>query len=174
MISAWLRLARLLAAAPFQAKISWTGESRVRFRVWPGDLDINLHMNNSRYLAAMDIGRIDLLLRTGLGKAVWRKKLKPVLAGTLVRYRRSLAPFQRYDIRTRLVGWDDKWLFIEHLVENDGEIFCQAVVKGLFVGPGGSLPTRDLMALTGAGAADPPALPRWIADWQAAEAGLRV
>ena len=40
-------------------------ESVVRFRVWPNDLDTNLHMNNGRYLTLMDLGRLDLLLRNG-------------------------------------------------------------------------------------------------------------
>ncbi|WP_298428562.1 thioesterase family protein [Rhodoblastus sp.] len=172
MLSSWLRLAKLLATAPFRRRIGWTGESRLRFRVWPSDLDINLHMNNARYLAAMDIGRIDLLMRTGLGKAAWRGKLKPVLASTLVRYRRSLAPFQSYGLRSRLVGWDEKWLFIEHVVERDGEIFCHAVVKGMFLGPQGGVPTHELLGLVGK-APEAPALPGWIAEWQAAEAGLR-
>lgn len=167
----WLRLAFLLATSPFRSKLGWNDESRLKMRVWPDDLDMNFHMNNARYLAAMDFGRIDLLLRVGLGKYFLRGTLKPVLASSLVRYRRSLKPLQNYELRSRLIGCDDKWLFIEHSVESGGEIFCHAVVKGLFLGPQGKIPTAELLTLAGADSAPPPA-PKWVLDWQAAEAGL--
>jgi len=32
-------------------------ECRVTLRLWPNDLDSNLHMSNSRYLLAIDLGR---------------------------------------------------------------------------------------------------------------------
>lgn len=167
----WLRLATLLATAPLRPKLGWSDESRLKMRVWPDDLDMNLHMNNARYLAAMDLGRIDLLLRVGLGKFFLRGALKPVLASSLVRYRRSLAPFQAYELRSRLIGCDDKWLFIEHSIESGGEVFCHAVVKGLFLGAKGKMSTAELLELAEADVVPPPA-PKWVLDWQAAEAGL--
>jgi acyl-CoA thioesterase FadM len=176
MVGYLLRLLRVALAAPFRPRLDPGGESRLELRVWPDDLDVNLHMNNGRYLTAMDFGRFDLMLRMGLMKDVLRLRLKPVLASSLVRYRRSLAPFQSYVLRSRIVGWDEKWLFIEHVIESKGEIFCQAAVKGLFLGPKGALPTPDLLALAGAAGQKPllpPLLPQWIADWQAAEAGAR-
>lgn len=171
-MTAWLRLAALLATTKHRPKLGWTDESALNMRVWPNDLDLNLHMNNARYLTAMDLGRIDLLMRVGLGKYFITGKLKPVLAASLVRYRRSLKPFQNYRLRSQLIGGDDKWLFIQHIVESDGEIFCQAVVKGLFLGPEGKLPTQQLMALAGA-EGPPPCMPDWARDWQAAESAFQ-
>ena len=70
-------------------------ESVVRFRVWPNDLDTNLHMNNGRYLTLMDLGRLDLLLHNGAVPFVLRNKWYPVLAGTQIRFRRPLNLFRR-------------------------------------------------------------------------------
>jgi acyl-CoA thioesterase FadM len=168
----WLRLIKMAAGAPFREKLSWRDESVLSFRVWPNDLDINLHMNNARYLGVMDIGRFDLAIRCGLARLVWRRKLKPVVASAMVRFRRSLAPFERFTLRSRIVGWDEKWIFIEHNIERGGEMYCQAIVKALFLTRSGAVPTRELLDAVGARV---PAseLPDWIAHWQAAEAGAR-
>ena len=40
-------------------------ESRVAFRVLPTDCDINLHMNNGRYLSFMNLGRLHLVAHLG-------------------------------------------------------------------------------------------------------------
>jgi acyl-CoA thioesterase FadM len=38
----------------------------LNLRVWPNDIDFNLHLNNARYLSVMDYGRIHMLARAGL------------------------------------------------------------------------------------------------------------
>ena len=59
--------ARRPARRPLPARgLGFLDESAIRLRVWPNDLDANLHMNNSRYLLAMDLGRWELVMRTGL------------------------------------------------------------------------------------------------------------
>jgi hypothetical protein len=35
-------------------------------RDWPNDLDVLMHTNNGRYCSAMDLGRVDLVVRAGL------------------------------------------------------------------------------------------------------------
>ena len=62
-------------------------ESRLTFRVLPNDLDLNLHMNNGRYLTFMDLGRVHLLAQNGLLAHIRRACWMPVLAaagGTVV------------------------------------------------------------------------------------------
>ena len=88
----------------FPARRGLLDESIVRFRVWPNDLDTNFHMNNGRYLTLMDLGRLDLLLRNGAIRHVMAQKWYPVLASCLIRFRRPLNLFQRFEIRTRIVA----------------------------------------------------------------------
>lgn len=165
----WFRVLRILITSLLGPRLGLLDESRLEFRVWPFDLDINVHMNNARYLALMDLGRLDIIVRSGLGRLVLRRRLQPVIAGALVRYRRSLLPFERFTLRTRLLGWDEKWLFIEHRLERHGELVCLAVVKGLFLGRDGAVASAELarhLNHHGPG----PALPPWIETWMAAEA----
>ena len=86
-------------------------------RVLPNDLDLNMHLNNGRYLTIMDLGRIDLIVRAGLLPSLIRNRWLPVIGGTLIRYRFSLRPFERFDLTTRIVGWDEKWFQIEQKFE---------------------------------------------------------
>lgn len=146
-------------------------ESVVRFRVWPNDLDTNLHMNNGRYLTLMDLGRLDLLLRNGSVPFVIRNKWYPVLAGTMLRFRRPLNLFQKFEIRTRVVTWDGKWIFLEQRILRRGDVALQAYLKGVFVGPQGSVPITRLLDLMGIRDAPPP-MPPALAAWLAAEEAM--
>jgi hypothetical protein len=52
----WFRVLWLFLSASFRARIAPPfGVSRLSFRVWPHDLDTNLHMNNGRYLTIAPI-----------------------------------------------------------------------------------------------------------------------
>ena len=138
--------------------------SRLRFRVWPTDLDINLHMNNGRYLGVMDLGRLDLAFRTGLGRAMTRNHWKPLVGGLTMRYRRSLELFARYELHTRMLGWDAKWCFLEQRFLKDGELIAEGVVRLLFRGEEGNIPSAEL--LRGIGHDGPsPELPEPVRRW---------
>ena len=60
------RLAVVAARAMIRSNLSALESSNCNFRVLPTDLDVNLHMNNGRFLQIMDLARIDWLLRTGI------------------------------------------------------------------------------------------------------------
>jgi hypothetical protein len=49
-------------------------ETVIHGRCWPNDLDLNWHMNNSRYLRECDFGRISILFETGLWNALLKRK----------------------------------------------------------------------------------------------------
>src|SRR5262249_9464645 len=54
----WLRLLRVGLNLIGKSKVDLLATTRVHLRVWPNDLDFNIHANNARYLALADIGRI--------------------------------------------------------------------------------------------------------------------
>src|SRR5581483_10043363 len=94
----------------------------LRGRVWPQDLDLNFHMNNGRYFSVADVGRIDWWLRTGLWARISERRWHPVAGDSTARFSRSLQPLQRYELNTRLLGWDCKWLFSEHRFISGGAV----------------------------------------------------
>jgi len=147
-------------------------ESVLHLRVLPNDLDFNLHMNNGRYLTLMDLGRIDLTIRGGLLPFIRKNKWAPLLGNCTIRFRRSLAPFQKYTLRTRLMCWDDKWLYMMQSFETaDGKIAALALVRGLFAGSAGTIPPNELLALVGVTQSSPP-VPEAYSSWNHVDEAL--
>jgi acyl-CoA thioesterase FadM len=169
----WLRMMRVLVAACFRPRLTLVEQSVLRFRVLPTDLDFNVHMNNARYLALMDLGRLDLIIRTGLWRIVLSQHWQPVLGGCMVRFRRSLKPFQPFELASHMLAWDDKWIYIEHIIAVDGILACQAVVRGAFVAADGVVAPASVAQAAGF-AGEAPALPAWVAasvsSWREMEA----
>jgi len=160
-----LRMIKVLLAALIGRRLDILGPSVLTFRVWPTDLDINLHMNNGRYLTIMDLGRADLMIRCGLGKVILKRRWMPVLGAATIRYRRSLAPFQRFRLHTRILCWDEKWVFIEHRIESlDGRVAAVAIVKGLFRSPAGLVAPSSILHALGLSRLSPPAPPA-VSAW---------
>ena len=72
-------------------------------RVWPNDIDFNLHLNNARYLSIMDFGRMHLLARTRVLEHVIRSRWTPLVGAVWMTYRRSLPLFSA--LHAQLRGW---------------------------------------------------------------------
>ncbi len=145
----FFRMLRIFVMGLFRPRIDLLDSSELRFLVLPTDLDINVHMTNARYLSFMDLGRTDLLIRAGLLKLMRREKLMPVVGHIDIKYRRSLAPFQRFSLKSRLLCWDEKWLYMEQRLESSKGLHSVAIVRGLFLDRNGSVPTQRLLDYLG-------------------------
>ena len=135
--------------------------SVARFTVLPTDCDLNLHLNAGRFVSFMDVGRMDLLSRTRLIGPLLKRGWRPVMGGIVVRYRRSVLPLQRFDVRSRLVGWDEKWFYVEHIVEHDGVFCAQAYVRTIVRKKNGNATPREVLALLGREELQSPPLPEF-------------
>ncbi|KAJ5766599.1 uncharacterized protein N7511_004215 [Penicillium nucicola] len=90
-----------------------------------GEIDFLGHKSNATYLTDFDSARVyhlSSLFRVGYQKHKTEKRgffpILPVLAGVECSFKRSIRPGQRYDIVTRIIGWDAKWCFvISHFVK---------------------------------------------------------
>lgn len=151
------------------------GESVVRFRVWPNDLDTNLHLTNGRYLTMMDLGRVDLAIRSGLARICLQKHWVPLAGSVHIRYRRGLAPFKLYDLRTRMVCWDQKWFFLEQNFVTGQVVRAQALVKMLFRHGKHNLPPQQVAQVLGASdpAGQSPPMPQHLSLLLAGEDAWR-
>ena len=160
-----IRLWVVLLAALFRPRIRHaTDESVIFLRVWPTDLDLAGHMNNGRYSTIMDLGRLDLLVRRGVLRPLVRHRWRPLVASCVIRFHRSLGPFVRYELRTRLLYWDEKWFFFEQRFQRHDELYARALVKTVVKSRAGTVRPADLLAAIGVDAVAPP-LPDAIAAW---------
>ena len=164
-----------------RSRIDPFGSSVINSRVWPLDLDSNVHMNNGRYLCIMDLGRLDLMVRLGMIKSVLKNKWMPVLSAATIRYRISLNPFQKFKLETRVVWWDDKWFYMEQRFiisggNKDGAVAAIAFVKGSFYDrkEQQTVPTSILVSLMGLTENDTPIEPDYITSWKKSEDDMRI
>ncbi len=159
-----VRFTRVALSTLWRPRLNLLDESAIRLRVWPNDLDLNFHMNNGRYLSMMDLGRLDLFARAGILFPALRRGWMPILGEAKIRFRRSLAPFQSYTLRTRVLAWDDKWFYGEQTFEANGQMAATALIRGLLRGRGGNITPARTIALGGVPIASPP-LPDVFVSW---------
>lgn len=98
--------------------------------VLPSDLDLYLHMNNSKYLREFDLGRTKLSLEGGVGMWLRRHNCFWVVTATSIRFRRELRLFQRFKMVTKFVWWEEDALYLEQrMVKPDGFVAAIMLVK---------------------------------------------
>jgi acyl-CoA thioesterase FadM len=146
-------------------KVDLLATTRVMLRAWPNDLDLNLHVNNGRYLSLADIGRIHWFSRTGLLHVARRERAFPVVGDAVAKFRRDLKIFESVEIHTRLVGWDRRWGFIEHRFVRRGRVIGVVLIRGVFKGPEGPLDPAVLLAAVGHSEPSPE-LPEWVTQFR--------
>ena len=75
-----LRTLWLLIAARRRKPLSIWDAGSLPLRVQLTDIDIAMHVNNGMYLSLMDLGRFDLMVRSGVWKRMRRRGWGPVVA----------------------------------------------------------------------------------------------
>lgn len=160
----YVRLMLLYLRRARAPRVSLWDEVRTPFTVLPTDLDPLMHMNNARYLALLDLGRMDLMLRSGFWKTVTDRGWYPVVTAQTVSYKRSLTLWQRFDLTTRVLGFDDRHVYMHQEFHRRGKVVARAVVQARFLRKGGgTVDPAELVEL--AGGAPDLELPHWIAGW---------
>jgi len=133
--------------------------------VLPNDLDALLHVNNGVYLTLMDLGRVDLLLRSDAYGEIRKKGWYPVAAAETIRFKRSLKLFQRFTIRTSVIGWDERSVYLEQQFISKDKLVAKAVVDARFLKKsGGNVMPIELLAHLNI-EQNPPVIPEWVATW---------
>lgn len=148
--------------------------------VLPNDLDLNFHVNNGRYLTLMDLGRVDMFIRSGLLAAARRNGWHPVIAAGKIRFRHEMRLFQRFVIETRIVYWSDATVVMEHRCVIDhpkyGETAAAvALMRGGFYDRKAKafVPIAKMLAAAGLEHADSPPPNEEVAAFLAAEDALK-
>jgi acyl-CoA thioesterase FadM len=160
-----VRTAKVALAALGRPPLKLGDTSRISLRVWPGDLDLYLHMNNGRYLSLMDLGRLDFIIRVGLLPFMRRQGWRPLLAAATTRFWRSLKPFQRFEMETKVVWWDEKWIYLEQEMLHEGHLAAQGMMKMVIKSPQGTVAPPQAARALGAHPVPAPAPPPGLADW---------
>lgn len=163
----FLQLLLLSIRASRGASCGLLDVGRLNLWVRPTDLDALGHMNNGIYFSIMDLGRVDLVIRSGMAEALKPHGVYAVAAQESMTFRKSLNPFQKYVLETRLAGLDERGAYMDQRFVVDGDIYAQAMVRARFLRKsGGTVSMDELQQMLGV---EPGSLnldvPQWALDW---------
>lgn len=162
----WLRLIWAHLSWRFRPTLSVSDVGVRSFLVWPTDIDIFLHMNNGIYLTLLDLARYDLMKRSNAWQKLKKLKVHPVVVQETITFRKSLTPWLRFDVETKILGWDEKAFFIGQRFVVDKEIYAEAVVKLRFLkSPKGTPSPAEVNQMLGGWPKVEPVLPEWVLHW---------
>lgn len=97
------------------------------------EIDYNFHKSNSTYFADLDESRTALVTKllvpgfkfgaSNLEKEGHKGRLSVILGSVHTSFHREIKPYELFEVRSRLLGWDQKWLVI-------GSFFIRPATKG--------------------------------------------
>ena len=160
-----LRTLRLLVTSRRRPPLGLWDASSLPLRVLPTDIDIALHVNNGMYFSLMDLGRFDLMVRSGAWDRMRARGWSPVVSLETIAFRRSLTLWQRYSIETRIIGTDEKAIFFEQRMVSRGEVYARAYIATRLVSRSGPVSNEEIFAEVG----EPPAdlvRPEFLHAWR--------
>ncbi|PGH33098.1 hypothetical protein GX50_04081 [[Emmonsia] crescens] len=97
------------------------------------ETDYNLHKSNSTYFSDLDISRTALVTNVctpgleicrreldkeiddsngGKGKKKYPGKIAVLLGSVYCSFKKEIPPYERYEMQSRIAGWDEKWLYV--------------------------------------------------------------
>lgn len=120
--------------------------SHLSLRVMPNDLDLNLHMNNGRYLSICDLNRVDLFIRSGLLQAMIKRRWIAVIAEQTIKYKKPLSLFERYDVILEVTHWDDKYFYMTHTFSNSERVIAEGTARGAVKSRSGVVSPAEVIA----------------------------
>lgn len=160
----WFRLMLMLLRRPWRKAVNGLETTVVKMRVWPLDLDFNRHVTNGRYFTMADVGRMDYVLRSGAFRVALRHKAAPIVGDVWGKFRRELRLFEAFEIHSRMLGWDDKWVFMEHSFVRNGRVLGVVIMRGVFRSAKGLVHPQEFVREMNLNPQSPE-LPQWLKDW---------
>ncbi|MDH2916034.1 MAG: thioesterase family protein [Gallionella sp.] len=143
-----LRLLLLVLSSLWKKPLGVLDESILSLTVLPNDIDIT-KISNDRYIALMDLGRMDLAFRCGLLRLMLRNRWAPLTTFNTIRFRYPLKVFQRYQLKTRVVWWDDEFLYFEQTFTRKGRVLATGHLRATLLGPNGPVPPKEIIDAIG-------------------------
>lgn len=137
-------------------------------RCWPWDLDFFFELNNGRTLTFFDLGRVVLAARVGLIDLMKQQRWGLTVAGSSVRYRQRVRMFDTLEMRSRCIGWDDRFIYIEQSMWRGDQCTSHALLRTALTDANGIVTTDRVLAAMGVNIGSAP-LPAWVETWVASE-----
>lgn len=163
-----IRIAKEMAKFRNTARLGLFDPHVSHHRCWPNDIDPWMELNNGRTLTLYDMGRVVLFRRTGVSALMRARGWGGTVAGSTVRYRRRVRMFDRIEMRSRVLGWDTRFLYVEQSMWKGLTCTSHVLLRTAVVSADGMIPMKEAAAALDVEASPP--LPDWVTAWIGAEA----
>ncbi|MFT5135072.1 MAG: hypothetical protein ACI9XU_000935 [Arenicella sp.] len=124
-----IRLLWLILCGFFQNRLTILDTSTVHLRVLFNDTDIR-KVSGDRYFALGDLGWGSLYIRWGAFNRVLKGECAPVGQVMTLNAREPLWLMQKFKIETKVLWWDQRWLYFEQRYIHQGKVKVVGVGKG--------------------------------------------
>ena len=161
----YLRLTRVLISKRFQSKLNFHSRDSdtIPMMVWPQDIDPFLELNNGRYVTLLDLGRYGYGTRVDINGFLKKNQWSLTITGTYNEYRHRLRLFQRFELKTNIIGYDSNWFYFFQKIERNGKTHMASVVKYAFTSKKGIVKPEEVVKAMGE-PYDPNQLPKWVTE----------
>ncbi len=149
-----LRLLFLLLSSFWKKPLGILDESVLNLTVLPNDIDV-WKISDDRYFALLDLGRMDVVIRTGVLRLMWKNKWGPLVTFNTIRFRHPLKVFQRYQLKTKVVWWDDTTFYWRQTFERKGRVLATGYVCGTPLSFHGQVSPQNILDQLGQSASKP-------------------
>lgn len=131
----FFRFLRIFLPAFFsRARTSLLDLHIIRSAVWLGDQDPMGHMTNSRYSSFTDLAIMNYMGRTGALKAFRKRGWLPIIQYESFAYLRMLRYPQKFEVHTRLVGWQETQMIFQHTFLSEGRVHAESTMIARLTG----------------------------------------
>ncbi len=166
----YIRMTKSLWRARKAPKMGPCGTYVSHHICWPWDIDMWMELNNGRTLTLYDLGRIPLAQVNGLMAVVRKRQWGMTMAGVVVRYRRRIRAFERFEMRSRLLCWDERFFYLEQSMwKTNGECANHAVYRAAVTDKNGIVRAAQVAEAMNMADATSPKMPDWVSKWLEAE-----
>jgi len=114
-------------------------KNSIQVRMYPNDLDVNMHVNNGRYLTLCDLTRVDFFVRSGIAALMLKHKWNPIIAEHTMTYLRPIKVFSKIEIRMEITHFDEKFFYCSHHFYKGDKLMAHGTSKALVISKNGSL-----------------------------------
>lgn len=163
---ALFRFLLLLATSRRRPRLGLFEVGSMDMRALLTDIDIAGHINNGMYFSLFDLGRFDLMLRSGVFATMRRNKWTPVVQAETITFRKSVVFNQRFTQETRILGLDDRCIYFEQRMIANGEIYVSAVIATRMLSKKGPVSNAEIISCVGHEVPAGLVLPDWVEAWR--------
>lgn len=127
----------------------------LKFRAWPlTDTDVT-RLFTQTYSSYMGLGRWHFVFSSEFKTAAFKHRWVPVTTAESVVYKRPIRVFEKVQLQTQLICWNERRFFLRQTFLVNAEPRAFALVEGLLRGPHGHVNPIEAFKVLGASNASP-------------------